>query len=290
MKTIYTNYKAQKPLDQFFFNGKGSMDYKWRGQTYNVNAENFSSLPFSLQQSFTHYCSTIQQEKTKKISLQSPRQSQIGNKLAKASAYMPEKLFSKEIRGVSEIKKHLIRLSQSTVIVEEKLNYPKVFSALLSQPHTALDQFKKTEDTKTNLTLIVDDYVSYHSRTNQWFHNSIIETAKTIKGINVYHNGGFRGSFKDKKGNYSSEMSDYFTEFIATLPKKEQEKIIVFTQGCGDRDFYVYDQIKSIKANITFCTCFAKGCNCGCNQIRVAEKSDIKVIYEMETPEDLAKL
>lgn len=279
--TIYQNYKAQRPLDAFF-EKEGQMEYEWKGEKYNVNRNTLPSLPMKLQQSFTHYCAT-KYAKKKKITV--PQQSLFSESIkTKTSTTNPHKIYSKEIKRREEIRKHLLRLATSTKIVEEKLNYPKVFQTLFSQPHLALEQLRKTEETKVNLTLIVDPMVGYH-KVNKWFHNSIIETAKDIRGINLYVGNAVRGVFEgDKRKKYYP----YYTELLKSLSEEQQQKIIVFTQGCGEIADNYYENISpKIKSNIVFCTYFHKYDNCGCNSIKIAELAKLSVKYGIRSPEDL---
>lgn len=286
--TIYDNHKAQRPLDQFF-ETKGEMKYKWRGEEYEINKKNFTKLDPALQQSFTHFCANeYRQPKPKPKPMGSiPTESTISpfgpNKV---SIKMPKLATSTELQRMEIVKRELIRIATTVTIVEEKLDYPRVFKALLSQPHTALDQLKKHEEYKINLTMIVDENIGYHQN-DRWFHNTLIEAGRSIKGINVYSSNAIRGIFN---GDKKKVAYNYYTELLAALPKEQQKKILVFTQGCGHTDVKFYEGIKEIKKNITFCTWFNKGENCGCNQIACAEHAGLSVNYAIRNPKDLTTL
>lgn len=289
--SIYDNHKAQRPLDTFF-KKEGQMDYTWRGKSYNINKENFGYLPPELQQSFTGYCAKNYggAPKPKPVAiLKQSRAEQNEEDERGGSTFIPSRTFSQEVKRIMETRQQLIRIATNTIFVEEKLNYPKVFQALISQPHTILDQLRKTEETYLNLTVFVDELVGYHE-SHQWFHNTIIKAAEGLKGVNVYSTKGFSTGQTWKGGKLAKSSGySYFTDLLKDLPKEQQKKILIFTQGCGGID-NPYSIVKDLIPRMTFCTWFHHGDNCGCNQIATAEKHKLSMKYSIREPKDLREI
>ena len=171
------------------------------------------------------------------------------------------------------IERELKRLSTTEVLVEDKLNYPRVFMKLLSQPHLALEEKRLVPDEKVELYLYVDSSVGYNSRDNG-FHHTMVKVAEKIKGIHVYSSHMLR--FGDKY---------YWDHMKKHVPKGKT--VLVFTQGCGGTEGQPpkgYD--------IHFCTHFKHGHNCGCSTIRRHEIEGklFKFHYGLDTPETLKSL
>lgn len=192
-----------------------------------------------------------------------------------------QKIHNDQVQREFEIKKHIMRWATTEILQVGPLNMPKVFKALITEPHTAFDYRKNVLETKVNLTVMVDTNIGYMER-NHWLYNTIIQTASKVKGVNVFHSPGLHGLV------HKGVQYDYYTEMIEELPAKMTEKIIVFTQGCGHSN---KDQpYKDLKKPVHFCTCFKPKCNCGCDQIGKAERGGQNMYYEIDTVESLATI
>ena len=258
------NHKVKKTIDQFFKTRREQV-YNYKGEDYTINRSNFEELDSKLKQSFTHYASS-QIPKRPNQTVQ-PKMSEQKSGPIKMPTKFPSMLSVKETKMINQVRKELIRIATIEKIVEEKLHYPSVFKALLSQPHTALDQFKKTTESELNLTLFIDTNVYYFreiSNAKASLPHTIIQAVKGIKGINVFSSGALYDL------QYKGKTYRYYTELLADLPEKMKQKVMVLTQGCGESDMKLYDPLKK---GIIFCTPYYHGGNCGCRQIWKAEKS-----------------
>lgn len=260
------NHKVKNTIDQFF-QTRSDHTYSFKGKDYTINKRNFEELDPKLQQSFTHYASSQIPKKPKKIPQPPIRAEKESGKL-KISTKFPTVVNVKETKMIKQVRKEILRIATSEKIVEEKLHYPNAFKALLSQPHTALDQFKKTVESELNLTLFIDTNVYYFreiSDAKPSIANTIIKSVKGIKGINVFASDSLYHM------EYKGKLYRYYTELLADLPEKMKQKVMVLTQGCGESDFESY---KPLKEGIIFCTPYLHGDNCGCRQIYKAEQSN----------------
>ena len=192
-----------------------------------------------------------------------------------------QRIHNDQVQREIEIKKHIVRWATTEIIQIGPLNMPKVFKALITEPHTAFEHRKTILETLVNLTIMVDTNVGYFSR-NQWLYNTIVQTASKIKGVNVFHSPGLHGLV------HKGVSYDYYPEMIEELPAKMTEKIIVFTQGCGHTD--KEQPYKNLKKPVHFCTCFQINCNCGCDQIAKAERGEQIMHYGIDTVESLATI
>jgi hypothetical protein len=171
------------------------------------------------------------------------------------------------------IERELKRLATTEFLVEDKLNYPRVFMKLLSQPHLALEEKRLVPDEKTELYLYVDAAVGYNNRDNG-FHHTMVKVAEKINGIHVYSSHMLRFG------------GDYYWEHMKKhVPKGKT--VLVFTQGCGGT---CGQPPKGY--NIHFCTHFEHGDNCGCGTIREHERYGklFKFHYGLNVPETLKSL
>lgn len=171
------------------------------------------------------------------------------------------------------IESELKRLATTEIMVEDKLNYPRVFMKLLSQPHLALEEKRLVPEEKTELYLYVDASVGYNQK-DEGFHHTMVKVAERIKGIHVFSSWMLR--FND----------EYYWEHIRkNVPKGKT--VLVFTQGCGGTH-----GIPPKGYNIHFCTHFKHGDNCGCSTIRNHESYGklFKFHYGLDTPKTLKSL
>jgi hypothetical protein len=192
-----------------------------------------------------------------------------GEQKAKGFDDRAVKKTSKEIL----IERELKRLATTEVLVEDKLNYPKVFMKLLSQPHLALEEKRLVPDEKVELYLYVDESVGYNQK-DDGFHYTMVNVAKKIKGIRVFSSCMLRFS----EGYYWDHMKKH-------VPKGKT--VLVFTQGCGGTEGQ-----PPRGYNIHFCTHFKHGDNCGCSTIRQHEREGklFKFHYGLDSPETLKSL
>jgi hypothetical protein len=256
--TTMLNYKIERNTDNFLEKAGGSYTYSYKGKDYEITQESLKSMDPGLQQSFGHF--------TAKKKGKSPTPSYIPKMtLQKGDNYLPPSVKAAGISKVMEVRRELLRLARTEVIVEDKLDMPKVFKALLTEPHTALDYRKKTVEEEINLTLIVDTNVRYHinghmQEVDRLFHNTLIEAAHGVKGIHVFYAEALHGL------HHKGHRYDYYTDLYKDLPTKLKRKVFVFTQGCGHVGHY----LEMPKKAVHFCTGFAHHHNCGCPQIEKA--------------------
>jgi len=192
-----------------------------------------------------------------------------------------QRIHNDQVQREIEIKKHILRWATTEILQIGPLNMPKVFKALITEPHTAFDHRKNVLETLVNLTIMVDTNVGYMEK-NQWLYNTIVQTASKVKGVNVFHSPGLHGLV------HKGVSYDYYPEMIEELPSKMTEKIIVFTQGCGHSE--KEQPYKNLKKPVHFCTCFKIHCNCGCDQIAKAERGGQNMYYEIDSVESLATI
>lgn len=161
---------------------------------------------------------------------------------------------------------------------EERLHIPKVFQALMTQPHTAFDQtIKKPETIKAKLLILVDAYTGYFRDENA--DTSIVTSLicypvkdktvaiKTLSGERLQN----RYMYDDKKIVKEHEKFD---------------KILYFSQGCGTS----FDVPKTLAKKTTFFTIFNEGCDCGCDRIHAHERAGCKMYYGVRSWNDLLSI
>jgi hypothetical protein len=246
--------------------GKGDIDYTFKnGTTKTINKSNYTSLTKGEQQAVAKF-----------ISKKDGKPSE--SKLAAAKGgrtFQPE---SKEILKDKDDKKimEFIKKFQPVVTAyEEKLHIPKVFAALLSQPHTAFDQVRKYEyENKGKILLIVDIYSGYWSceGANPRMHAALVNF--TSKDKTVHH---LVVDGETIKGDY-----------IYDKPKllETYDKILFISQGCGGSA----PVPKHIAQKTTFITIFKEGCDCGCDRIHAHERAGCDVRYSVRDWGDLLAL
>lgn len=267
------NFKIANAVDKFLELKGGSYSYTFRGEEYNITRESIRTVDTKLQQSFGGFVSRNSNSPRKVQTAPDP-----GAKF-KTKIFTPEKVYIRGSKDRVLVRQELLRLATVPKIIEEKLNYPKVFQALLTEPHTAFDHKKKHEETEINLTLFVDHSVGYHREIrgcDQGLHDTIISVAKTIKGINVFD------SYAIYNTEYKGQIYPYYTDLLKVLPEKMKRKVLVFTQGCGTAENY-----RGIKEeSLTFCTPFSHYENCGCDRIDAAARAKQIMVYSFRTAND----
>lgn len=272
------NFKIENATDKFLEMVGGKWNYKFKGETFEVTPESLSKYSREMQQSFGAFAA-------KNLSRKPPR-AQFVDELTIGRTYIPRKVESKKLSKVEKVRKELIRLAKTEKIVEEKLNYPKVFQALLTEPHTAFEHKKKTIEEHFNLTLIIDTNVGYMNRgymgkdVEAGLPATIIEAAKNIKGITVFASGGLHLI------EYKHRKYDYYTTLLKDLPKHMTKNVIVFTQGCGGMGHYQGIKPEAVK----FVTPFEYGCNCGCEQIKKAANAGQIMYYGINCADKLKEI
>lgn len=283
------NFKISRPTDKFF-EVFPEYDYKFKGKTYKMTSEFLRRAPVELQQSFGAFVAKKfppQPNKVTVVTKTKVKQSETTEEPTIGSTYLPQKVEGKKTdRQKDLIIRELKRLAKSETVVEEKLNYPKVFRALLTEPHTALEQKRKTVEEACNLTLILDTNNRYWSRSNMSpevdcnLIANIIEAAKGIKGITVFATSGLHHL------KYKNKHYDYYTDLYQDLPLHLRKNVIVFTQGCGGVGNYNAFRPKLVK----FVTPFEHGKNCGCGQIAKAEAAQQIMFYGIDCATKLSKI
>jgi hypothetical protein len=277
------NFKIKQNTDVFLEKVGGTYSYNFQGTSYEITEESLKLANPRLQQSFGRFVAKNLPRK-RKLEV-SCFQSEANAKISTGKTFLPT---AKEHEGISkfiQVKKELLRIATVEKIVEEKLDMPKVFRALLTEPYSALEHKKKSIETSVNLTLFVDANVAYHnsdfmSDIDVEFHNTLIKAAESIKGVNVFYSNALYNM--EFKGNTYT----YYTDLYKVLPANLKRKVIVFTQGCGSMGDY-----KDMpKEAVHFCTGFSLGCNCGCGQIEKARRGKQIMHYGITNIEKLKKL
>lgn len=308
------NYKIREHTDKYLEMNGGEHEYTFKGKKQTITQRSLEKSSRELQQSFGNFCAkenekngggggdgegkpgdkpgkgkgdgkgtpTDQPGVPSELKVEDDTKSEEGKQPFKGgSVKRAQRIHNDQVQREFEIKKHILRWATTEIIQIGPLNMPKVFKALITEPHTAFDHRKNVLETKVNLTVMVDTNIGYMER-NHWLYNTIIQTASKVKGVNVFHSPGLHGLV------HKGVQYDYYTEMIEELPAKMTEKIIVFTQGCGHSN---KDQpYKDLKKPVHFCTCFKPKCNCGCDQIGKAERGGQNMYYEIDTVESLATI
>jgi len=251
------NFKIERNTDAFLKKVGGSYTYNYKGKDYEITQESLKCMDPGLQQSFGHFTAKNKRKSKSDVPDYIPKFSS-----QRGVNYLPPSVIARGTAKVLEVRRELIRLAKTEVIVQEKLDMPKVFKALLTEPHIALDHKKKTIEEEINLTLIVDTNVGYHrteymSDVDPLFHNTLIKAASGVKGINLFYAEALHNL------NFKGHSYEYYTDLYKDLPPKLKKKVLVFTQGCGNIGNYVNMPENAVH----FCTGFVHGKNCGCSQI-----------------------
>ena len=276
------NFKILNATDTFLEMVGGSYAYKYKGKEYEVTPELLDSMDRAFQQSFGSFAAKHLPKQPPKVTSLTVVEPEIGQ------TYLPEHIFVKKVSDTKErIRKVIMRWAKTEKLIEEKLNYPRVFQALLTEPHNAFEYKRKTPEDVINLTLFIDTNMRYHipqymegMKIDSSLHNTMIEVASTIKGVTVFSASAIHGI------RYKDKAYQYYTDLLLDLPPDLRKKVMVFSQGCGRVGTYLGVQPKAV----TFCTPFAHRKNCGCPQIRKAEEAEQNVIYKVRTIEDLEKI
>ena len=246
----------------------GSFTHKYNGHEYTVQPDTLGLLDEKTLQSLSTRLRKMYPPEFKPVR----RSISKGKADASGSPGFDDRTVKKTNKEIL-IENELKRLSTTEVLVEDKLNYPRVFMKLLSQPHLALEEKRLVPEDKTELYLYVDESVGYNGKDNG-FHHTMVNVAKKIKGIHVYSSWMLRFD----EGYYWDHMKKH-------VPVGKT--VLVFTQGCGGTI-----GIPPRGYNIHFCTHFEHGANCGCSTIRQHEDYGklFKFHYGLDTPETLKSL
>jgi hypothetical protein len=271
----------QEPLFQKHYEtiGSESFTHTYKGKDYKIDRGFEDTLSPELLQSISTRLKNEypEMQKPKQVKVKSEGPSDKNNKKSgenKRPGFDNRSI--KKIVAAQIIRNELLRLSKVDAIVEDKLDYPKVFRRLLSEPHMALYETKKIVEEKHHLYLFVDQAVGYNYK-DQGFHNTIIEEAKKIKGIHIFYGNGLRVEYKGK--------TDYYWNHLSKIVPKGK-KVLAISQGCGGT---LGDPPKGY--DLHFATHFCKGNNCGCNTIFQHEHHKIaKMHYGIDSPEKLKLL
>jgi hypothetical protein len=261
--------------------GKISDTYKFRGKEVEITPDNFGSLDPKLKQSYSTFLSKQQGSQKRVVGSKKTTNPNKGNETNEENfdnaSLVPEcnDLYSKKENLIHDF---LYRVSYHEKILEERLDYPKVFQRLLSQPHLAFEERKKTVESYHDLHLFVDKYTGYNPKDNG-FINSLMKVAKRMKGIKLYEYPSLRDPATGK----------YYAEKVKELPLNS--KILIFSQGCGGIGDYL-----NYKHKVHYITHFDKGCNCGCDTIPLHERNirerklNVVMHYGIQNEDHLHKL
>lgn len=278
----YTHFRQKTLIDNELLL-KGSISYKYRGKEHVVTAENVDILDRNFIQSLSTYLS---KNSPKPVPVKVPGEGEMKDlEFGQGFDKTQENKVNQD--KIALIQKELLRISYSEMVVEEKLRYPKVFEKLMTEPHLALEQFKKTYEPDHKLAIYVDLCNGYHvGNESRELHGTIItaveDLQKKYKKIHLYRTGG--SQLKDQNKHHFEHALDTY---------KPDTPVIVLSQGCGHYrgDHNRISPIKYRK-NFYFCTCFTLGRTCGCNTIpifldRVGRKN---IIFDFNKAEMFKKI
>lgn len=274
------HYRQQELFDKHYESiGSNSFTHNYKGKEYNISSDTIKDLsPEVLQSVSTRLAKEHSSKKPKPIPVPTPS-SKTSKPNSRGRGTDQTKSVGDSNRAL--IRKELLRLSSVEFPIEDKLHYPRVFKKLLSEPHLALYEKKITIETKHELYLFVDETVGYNRKDNG-FHDMLIEEAKKIKGIKVFHGPRL---LMGSKGIFDGASYQYYWHHIPKLVPKGKT-ILAISQGCGGTQ-----GIPPKGYNFHFATHFCKGQDCGCDGIHNHEGlKHIKVHYELDTPEKLKSL
>jgi len=275
------HFRQQQLFDNHYMNSKGeSFTHTYKGKEYNVSPDSVNDLsPEVLQSVATRLRKENPSKKQPVVKKPQPAKSKEKPSNSRGKGMDSTKVDTENKRAL--IRRELIRLSKVEFLIEDKLNYPRVFKKLLSEPHLALYEKKMTVETKQDLYLFVDESVGYNL-IDKGFHRTLIEEAKKIKGIKVYY--GSRLCITSKGLSIGSDM-DYYLRHIKKLVPKGK-KVLVLSQGCGG----AWGDIPK-DYDLHFATHFEKGRDCGCDAIHYHERcKHVKMHYNIDIPEKLKTL
>lgn len=246
----------------------GSFTHKYKGEEYTITPSTVGLLDSKTLQSIS--------TRLRKLYPPPPQPTRTRRGQGEASSIKAPGYDDRTVEKTAEeilIERELKRLATTEIMVEDKLNYPRVFMKLLSQPHLALEEKRLVPEEKTELYLYVDQSVGYNPK-DDGFHHTMVKVAEKMKGIHVFFSWMLR--FND---------TYYWDHIKKNVPKGKT--VLVFTQGCGGTHG---EPPKGY--NIHFCTHFKHGDNCGCNTIRQHEQLGklFKFHYGIDVPERLKSL
>lgn len=300
-----THFRQERVIDYHFAQEEGeAFTHTFKGKEYEITPENYKSLKSDLIQSVStrlakkygsSYKTTISSGKSKG-EVETNEEGEGEYEFDEAGPNKAQGRDTKQKSGVTSdlliVRNELKRLSLSEKIVEEKLNYPKVFERLLSQPHLALDERKKSVEDHHELYIFVDTAASY-MRGHHELHNAIITEGSKLKGVKVFHGTMVRNLMLAPQNSPAThkESSVYYWSVLKHLVPKGR-RVLVFTQGCGGVNGR-YPKEMGYKLN--FCTPFAHGSTCGCNTIpehfELSKKDKlVRMNYGIFKAKDLRKI
>ena len=262
------HFRQDPLITRHFKETEDKFTHTYKGIEYNITPNIVNALNKELIQSISTRLRRMYPPKPKPVSQKRDR----GKADSSGAPGFDDRVVEKTVKEIL-IEKELKRLATTEVLVEDKLNYPRVFMKLLSQPHLALEEKRLVPEDKTELYLYVDESVGYNQK-DDGFHHTMVKVAEKIKGIHVYSSYmlQFNGSY-------------YWNHMKKHVPKGKT--VLVFTQGCGGTH-----GIPPKGYNIHFCTHFKHGDNCGCPTIREHENQGklFKFHYGLDIPETLKSL
>ena len=271
------HFRQQKLFDEHYSKSEGkTFTHTYKGKDYQVSPDSVNDLSPEVLQSIA---TRLRKENPPKPR---PRPTPAPGKVASSRGKGQDSTKVDAESKTALIRRELLRLSKVEFLVEDKLNYPRVFKKLLSEPHLALHEKKMSIETKHELYLFVDIAVGYNPN-DKGFHSTLIREAKKIKGIKVFSGPRLVMS---EKGEWESALSkDYYLNHLKKLVPKGK-KVLVLSQGCGG----AWGEIPK-HYDMHFATHFAKGCDCGCDGIHYHERrKHVKIHYNIDVPEKLKTL
>ena len=261
------HFRQDPLITKHFAETGGSFTHTYKGIEYNITPNIVGALNKELVQSIS--------TRLRKLYPPPPPPMRMGRK-GKANDSGAPGFDDRKVEVITDemiIQREIKRLATTEVMVEDKLNYPRVFMKLLSQPHLALEEKRMIPEEKVELYMYVDESTGYNDN-DKGFHYTMIQAAKKIKGVKVFH-------------SYMLQFQEgyYWQHMLKHVPRGKT--VLVFTQGCGGTN-----GTPPTGYNIHFCTHFKHGYNCGCSTIRTHEGYSklFKFHYGLDTPKTLKSL
>jgi hypothetical protein len=292
------HFRQDKLFEDYFEKNK-FIEHTYKDKKLTISKENINSIPKEFVQSLATRLAKSNSSSSKMVPgkgngdkkpvqfdmAPDGKDSEIGKnkggKVKRAEDKVDNTIDKKEF-----VKKQVLRLSTTTHLFEDKLDYPKVFKALLTEPHNALDYRRKTEEDIIQSIFVIDPAIGYNNN-DKGFHKTLITVCKEIKGVDVLE----LTSLTD----YSS--GEYYLNKLDQIMKKNKGNIYVFSQGCGGSPPDVPFDLKKVigTRKLTFCTCFKHGETCGCDIIPSHERlqkvnKSMKIYYSIDSYNKLSLL
>ena len=150
------HFRQDPLITKHFAETGGSFTHTYKGIEYNITPNIVGALNKELVQSIS--------TRLRKLYPPPPPPMKMGRKGKANDAGAPGH-DDRKVEVITDemiIQREIKRLATTEVMVEDKLNYPRVFMKLLSQPHLALEERRMIPEEKVELYMYVDESVGYN--------------------------------------------------------------------------------------------------------------------------------